>query len=124
MNPTARTKTIIEESSWRLPGDDADRRECINSFSVLVVHSPFDERDALRLCFRWGETDNLALKMQDIAGANGHHPTQPIDAQSDERMRTERTHLYREVHCHRGRVPAGGCETFERGMFGSDLVEV
>src|SRR3981189_1685 len=39
-------------------------------------------------------------------------------------MRTERPNLDGEVHCYRGRVPPGGCETFEYRIGGGNLVQM
>src|SRR6266480_2486680 len=104
--------------------DDADGCEGVNSFALLIIRGPFDQRDALRLCPRWREADNFTLEMENVAGPYRHHPPQLVDAEPYQRMRTERPDLNGEVHRYRSGMPARGRETFEWSIGSSCFVEV
>ena len=54
--------------------NDSDRGEGINGLAALIEHSPFHQHDALRLCPRWSEANNLSFEMERIAGSHRRHP--------------------------------------------------
>jgi hypothetical protein len=60
-----------------------ERRQCFD------LERPFDANRSLRLGPRRDEIDNLPLDAQNITGAHWSQQAQFIDAEADDRIRTE-----------------------------------
>src|SRR3954470_20928208 len=97
-------------TSW----DKSDWSECIDGSTALIERRPFDQHGSLRFRFRGCQADDLPLDMEFVTGSHRQHPPQIIDAEPNQRMRTERLGLDGEAHRDAGRVPARRRQTLEQ----------
>src|SRR3954447_3874006 len=97
-------------TSW----DKSDWSECIDGSTALIERRPFDQHDSLRFRFRGCQADDLPFDMEIVTGAHRQHPPQIVDAEPNQRMRTERLGLHGQAHRDAGRVPSRRRQTLEQ----------